>query len=308
MQTRIGVGLDENTAMSPELLIQGASASITLRRPDVANKLMPEDLMVMRRHIDEVNARPEVLVLTLQAVGKHFCSGYDIGEIANSQNEGSSFGEMVDAIENCRTVTIAAIQGGVFGGATDMALACDFRVGGANSQMFMPAARLGLHFYASGLERYVTRLGVDTAKRLFLTCEKLQAQAMKDCGFLTDLVDGEDIAPRVAQLQSTLAGMAPLALLGMKKHLNAIVRGAHDQASIDAAVQATIESTDLEEGGAAWREKRQPQFRGALSRGSGFCQMRFRKRLIPVQTAGVGHGFLVDHFVQRLAQQQLFDR
>ena len=117
--------------MSPELLIQGTRASITLRRPEVANKLLPEDLITLRRQLDEVNARSEVLVLTLQGVGKHFCSGYDIGEIANSQNEGSSFGEMVDAIENCRAVTIAAIQGGVFGGATDMALACDFRVGGA---------------------------------------------------------------------------------------------------------------------------------------------------------------------------------
>ncbi|QXZ08788.1 enoyl-CoA hydratase/isomerase family protein [Comamonas sp. Y33R10-2] len=248
--------------MSPELLIQGARASITLRRPEVANKLMPEDLITLRRQLDEVNANPQVLVLTLQGVGKHFCSGYDIGEIVNSQNEGSSFGEMVATIESCRAVTIAAIQGGVFGGATDMALACDFRVGGSYSQMFMPAARLGLHFYLSGLERYVTRLGVDTAKRLFLTCEKLNAQAMKDCGFLTDLVDGCDIEERVTQLQTTLAGMAPLALLGMKKHLNAIARGVHDKASIDAAVQATIESADLNEGGAAWREKRQPQFKG----------------------------------------------
>ena len=248
--------------MSPELLIQGTRASITLRRPEVANKLLPEDLITLRRQLDEVNARPEVLVLTLQGVGKHFCSGYDIGEIANSQNEGSSFGEMVDAIENCRAVTIAAIQGGVFGGATDMALACDFRVGGANSQMFMPAVRLGLHFYASGLERYVTRLGVDTAKRLFLTAEKLDAQAMKDCGFLTDLAEGSDIHTRLEHLQTTLAGMAPLALLGMKKHLNAIARGVHDRASIDAAVQATIESADLKEGGAAWREKRTALFQG----------------------------------------------
>lgn len=258
----MAAGLDENTVMSPELLIQGACASITLRRPEVANKLLPEDLSVLRRQIDEVNANPAVLVLTLQAVGKHFCSGYDIGEIANSQNEGSSFGEMVDAIEGCRAVTIAAIQGGVFGGATDMALACDFRVGGAGSQMFMPAARLGLHFYASGLERYVTRLGLDMSKRLFLTGEKLQAQAMKDCGFLTDLADGADITAAVQQLQTTLAGMAPLALLGMKKHLNAIARGMQDRAGIDAAVQATIASADLQEGGLAWREKRRPQFTG----------------------------------------------
>lgn len=254
--------MDENTGMTPELLIQGACARITLRRPEVANKLLPQDLTVLRAHIDQINASPGVLVLTLQAVGKHFCSGYDIGEIANSQNQGSSFGEMVDALENCRAVTIAAIQGGVFGGATDMGLACDFRVGGSASQMFMPAARLGLHFYLSGLERYVSRLGVDQAKRLFLTAEKLDARAMKDCGFLTDLVEGADISARVAQLETTLAGMAPLALLGMKKHLNAIARGVQDKAAIDAAVQATIDSADLIEGGAAWREKRQPQFKG----------------------------------------------
>ena len=94
------------------------------------------------------------------------------------------------------------------------------------------------------------------------TGEKLQAQAMKDCGFLTDLADGADITAAVQQLQTTLAGMAPLALLGMKKHLNAIARGMQDRAGIDAAVQATIASADLQEGGLAWREKRRPQFTG----------------------------------------------
>lgn len=248
--------------MSPELQIQGRTARITLRRPEMANKLLPEDLGRLRAHIAQVNAAPEVLVLILQSDGKHFCSGYDIAEIANSQNEGSSFGEMVDAIEQCRAVTIAAIQGGVFGGATDMALACDFRVGGARSQMFMPAARLGLHFYRTGLERYVTRLGLDTAKRLFLTAEKLDAQAMKDCGFLTHLAEGADIAQEVQRLQALLSGMAPLALLGMKQHLNAIARGRGDAAAIAAAVQATVASADLQEGGAAWREKREPRFTG----------------------------------------------
>ena len=254
--------MDENAAMSPELQIQGRTARITLRRPEMANKLLPEDLGRLRAHIAQVNAAPEVLVLILQSDGKHFCSGYDIAEIANSQTEGSSFGEMVDALEQCRAVTIAAIQGGVFGGATDMALACDFRVGGAHSQMFMPAARLGLHFYRSGLERYVTRLGLDTAKRLFLTAEKLDARAMKDCGFLTHLAAGADIDGEVQGLQARLAGMAPLALLGMKQHLNAIARGRTNVAAIDAAVQATIASADLQEGGAAWREKREPQFCG----------------------------------------------
>ena len=67
---------------------------------------------------------------------------------------------MANALEDARPVTLALIQGGVYGGGTDLALACDFRFGTPEADMFMPAARLGLHFYPRGLERYVSRLGV----------------------------------------------------------------------------------------------------------------------------------------------------
>lgn len=248
--------------MLPLLHIDGPIASITLNRPKVANKLTPDDLPVLIRHFEAVNQAPEVLVLVLQSQGKHFCSGYDISEVGQSQNKGSAFGDMVDALEACRAVTIASIHGGIYGGATDMALACDFRVGAQTAEMFMPAARLGLHFYESGLTRYVTRLGLDTAKRLFLSAEKLDAQAMRDCGFLTQLVDGPSPEAAVQALSQTLAGMAPIALLGMKKHLNLIARGQTDPDAIAREVQRSIASDDLREGGLAWREKRAPQFHG----------------------------------------------
>ena len=248
--------------MLPLLHIDGPIASITLNRPKVANKLTPDDLPVLIRHFETINQTPEVRVLVLQSQGKHFCSGYDISEVGQSQNKGNAFGDMVDALEACRAVTIASIHGGIYGGATDMALACDFRVGGQTAEMFMPAARLGLHFYESGLTRYVTRLGLDTAKRLFLTAEKLNAQAMRDCGFLTQLVDGPAPEAVVQDLSQTLAAMAPIALLGMKKHLNLIARGQTDPDAIAREVQRSIASDDLREGGLAWREKRAPQFHG----------------------------------------------
>jgi enoyl-CoA hydratase/carnithine racemase len=250
--------------MLPSLEIDGHAAYLTLRRPQAANKLTPEDLPELIRHVETVNRSPDVLVLILRSEGKHFCSGYDISEVASSsQTEGRSFGDMVDALENCRAVTIAAVHGGVFGGATDLVLACDFRVGVRTAEMFMPAARLGLHYYQSGLERYVSRLGLDTAKRLFLTAEKLDGPAMRDCGFLTRLVDdAAALDAEVLRLRTTLAGMAPLAMLGMKKHLNQIARGTADAASILREVQRTVASEDLAEGGRAWREKRPPVFKG----------------------------------------------
>src|SRR5690606_31842651 len=155
--------------MTPELRIDGRIATLTLRRPDQANRLGADDLVAIAEHIVTVNAASEVLVLQFAATGPYFCSGYDIRSIGAARVV--AFDEMVNAIEDARPVTLARLQGGVYGGATDLALACDFRLGTPAVDMFMPAARLGLHFYQRGLERYVNRLGLDTAKRLFLTAE-----------------------------------------------------------------------------------------------------------------------------------------
>jgi enoyl-CoA hydratase len=246
---------------TPVLTVHENVATITLRRPEVANRLAPEDLEAMRDHISSVN-QSAVLVLRIRGTGKHFCSGFDIGKIDPARNGGSGFEEMVDALEDCRPVTIAAINGGVYGGATDLALACDFRVGVEGTEMFMPAARLGLHFYRRGLERFHTRLGLDMAKRLFLTAQTLRAEEMHRCGFLTDLVSAAEFDAAVDKLTATVASMAPLAITGMKRHLNRMARGALVPDELQADILRAAMSADLKEGGLAFKEKRKPVFTG----------------------------------------------
>ncbi|CAJ92935.1 MULTISPECIES: enoyl-CoA hydratase/isomerase family protein [Cupriavidus] len=121
--------------------------------------------------------------------GPAFCSGFNIGKVGSS-DAGERFEALANALEAARPVTIALIQGGLYGGATDLALACDFRLGAHGVDMFMPAARLGLLFYRGGLERYVSRLGLATAKRVLLAVDKLDAAQMLACGFL-DRVAGD---------------------------------------------------------------------------------------------------------------------
>ena len=96
---------------APTLEIRGRIATLCLQRPAAANKITPGDLAVLRQHVQTVNQSPEVLLLVLRSTGKHFCAGYDIAEVGGSQAEGQGFGEMVDAIENCRAVTVAVVQG-----------------------------------------------------------------------------------------------------------------------------------------------------------------------------------------------------
>ncbi|OLL31003.1 3-hydroxybutyryl-CoA dehydratase [Burkholderia sp. SRS-W-2-2016] len=249
------------TGDAPELTIDGAIATITLRRPGVANRLEPADLDLMRGFVRDVNAMRGVLVLRIRAQGKHFCAGFNIGSLADS-GAGARFEAFVDELEAARPVTIAQINGGVYGGATDLALACDFRLGVPSCQMFVPAARLGLLFYRGGLQRYVSRLGLNVAKRLLLSAATFDAQQMLACGFLDRVIDSEALQSEANLLSAELATMAPLALLGMKKHLNQIARGTLDAAQFARDVAQADASDDLREGSLAWQQKRRPVFTG----------------------------------------------
>lgn len=257
------MGAIDMQATSPLLSIDGAIATIQLRKPQYANRLSPDDLSLLRQHVATVNARDEVLVLRFKSEGKYFCSGYDISSLAaDSAPSSLFFGETIDIIESARPVTIAAVNGGAYGGGTDLCLACDFRIGVPEANMFMPAARLGLHFYPGGMVRYISRLGLNNAKRLFLTADKIGADEMLQMGFLTELVGTGELEHRLDALTRQLADMAPIALLGIKKHLNLIARGQVETQAIETAVRQSEASSDIIEGAAAWKQKRTPRFTG----------------------------------------------
>ncbi len=128
--------------------------------------------------------------------------------------------------------------------------------------MFMPAARFGLHYYTSGLRRYITRLGLGAAKRLFLLADELNAQQMLAMGYLDELVPEETLQSRSREVAARAAGMGPLAASAMKAALNALADGTADTKKIAAAEFACLRSEDLQEGVRAWREKRPPTFHG----------------------------------------------
>jgi enoyl-CoA hydratase len=251
------------TQQAPRLTLSGPVATIEFSRPEMANRLSPGDLDAINTHIAAVNEQTDILVLQIAAQGKYFCSGYDITSLGRADAPSSLyFGQTVDRLEQARPITIAKIQGGVYGGGTDLALACDFRIGSQETNMFMPATRLGLHFYPGGLRRYITRLGLNQAKRLFLTAEKIDASEMLRIGFLTDLVSASELDAKTNALIETLTQMAPIPLLGVKQHLNQIANSHYDEKAIDALVRLSEQSQDLREGALAFKEKRTPRFNG----------------------------------------------
>jgi enoyl-CoA hydratase/carnithine racemase len=256
-----------DAASSPVLDIDGARATIRLNRPKHLNRLQAEDLGALLQLFDRIEADPSIRVLVLTGTGRAFSAGYDLNSVAEratsaseQQSAGSAFEVVVNRLEDLSVPTICRLNGGVYGGSTDLALACDFRISVDTAEMFMPAARLGLHYYTGGIKRYVTRLGVDNAKSLFLTAQKIGAPEMLRIGYLTAMVPLHALDEEVDKLAGVLAGNAPKAMAGMKRAINEFARGALDEDAADRRHRESMRGDEIKEGINAFAEKRPPRF------------------------------------------------
>ncbi|MCB1376626.1 MAG: enoyl-CoA hydratase/isomerase family protein, partial [Rhodobacteraceae bacterium] len=169
---------------------------------------------------------------------------------------------LCDAIEEFPVPVLAGLNGGVYGGGVEVALACDFRVGVEGMRAFVPPARLGIHYEPAGIARALDRLGAQATRRMFLLAETFEAEALRAMGFLDHLVAPEALDARLAEMTGVLTGLAPLAVRGMKRTIVELSRGSLDAEAARSRIAACFASTDHAEGLAAQRDRRPPVFTG----------------------------------------------
>jgi enoyl-CoA hydratase/carnithine racemase len=126
----------------------------------------------------------------------------------------------------------------------------------------MPAAALGLHYYPSGLRRYVNRFGLQASKRAFLLGQVMPYEDLEKLGLFEALVEADAFDAAVQSLVDILSRMAPLALSATKKSLNEIAAGLYSEPALKERSRQSIHSQDFAEGRAAFAQRRPPKFTG----------------------------------------------
>jgi len=242
--------------------LQGYIGRITLDRPEAHNALNKSAMAEIQTSLENW-AESDIRAVIITGEGRSFCSGASLDELGDGDWDNNPLTPLCAAVEGFKAPVVAALNGGVFGGGVDLALACDFRIGVHGMKMFVPPAKLGIHYEPEGIARAVQRLGAQMARRVFLLAEKFEAEALLRHGFLDELVDSEALETRSSELAETIAGLAPMAVQGMKQTILETSQNRLDLVAAKARTRACFASADHAEGLAAMREKRQPLFKGS---------------------------------------------
>lgn len=251
----------------PDLTVDGHVATLSLRRPARLNRLNRADLIELLHHCEAIDSQPDirVVVLTADTGGQTrpvFSAGYDVSSFDGADHDPLLFERTVDAVALLRPVVIAGLNGSVYGGATDLVLACDLRIGLPNLTWRMPACALGLHYYPSGLRRYLDALGSDRTRQLFLTANPVSSEQLHQWGILMELVAPEDWPLRLDALAQQVAQLSPLAAQGTKTSIRELAGGQGDEAVLRERERRCADSEDFREGCLAMAERRPPIFKG----------------------------------------------
>ncbi len=238
---------------APLLQRRGDMLRLTLNRPAEHNRIDPADIDGLLALFERLAADGSTRALVITGAGERtFSSGYTLSAIGSALDD--RYERVLDTLEALPFFTVAALNGSVYGGATDLALCCDLRIGTPGLKMFVPAAAFGLHFYAGGMRRYVTRLGLPAASKLMLTAAAIESDEMLRIGFLGEIVPREQLGERVEAVLEHCARTVPATVAQMKRHLHALANAGLDSdagraalASIAAAYGDSLASDALRE-------------------------------------------------------------
>ncbi len=259
------------------LLIQKKSniCTLTLNRPEKKNSLSLELIEQIKSTMERLAEEDGVRAVILRGAGDEaFCSGFDIGSLpTQSSADADQRLKSLDKVESLFRClirfpypVIAMLNGFAFGLGCELAMCCDIRIGVENIRMGVPPVKLGMVYPWTGLQRFIQNIGLQSTKEMFFTGRTYTGQRIKELGLVDYLVPGGDLEEFTYAMAEEISGNAPLALKGTKKVINLLMQANRlDETQTKEAqtiFNTTLLSEDMQEGQAAFLEKRKPRFKG----------------------------------------------
>jgi 2-(1,2-epoxy-1,2-dihydrophenyl)acetyl-CoA isomerase len=243
--------------------------TLTLDRPERKNALDIPLFAALRDAFRALGEDPAARVLVLTGAGDAFCSGADIGTVRTGEAQPvlvviRQLHEMVLALAQLTKPVIARVNGVAAGAGLSLALACDLIVASDRARFSAIFARRGLSLDCGGSWLLPRLVGLHRAKELALLADMYSAEQALQMGLVNRVVPHAELDAFVADWAERLAAGPPLALSMSKRLLSSGLNSSLVEALENEALAVAVNNAtdDMKEAFRAFRDKREPRFRG----------------------------------------------
>jgi enoyl-CoA hydratase len=251
-----------------ELAIDGAIATITLRRPRHLNALSSPVLAELEKAVATLQASPQVRGAIVTGEGRAFVVGADIAEIAKlSPETGRAFARLGQSvfsrIERLAKPVVAAVNGYALGGGCELAMACHIRIASARARFGQPEVKLGILPGFGGTQRLPRLVGRGIATQLLLSGAQLSAEEALRIGLVNEVVEPERLLERARVVLREILANGPRAVAATLEAVReGLARPLDEGLELEAKLFGELCGTEeMREGTSAFLEKREPRFR-----------------------------------------------
>ena len=245
-------------------------ATITLNRPNVHNAMNDTMRAELTACFTELAQSTDARAIVVTGAGERaFSAGADIREFVAPQvpvkyRDARRRVDFRAAMDRCGQPIIAAINGFALGGGLELALACDIRTAGEDSQLGLTEVNLAIIPGGGGTQRLPRLVGRGKALEMILTGARVDAREALRIGLVERVVPTAEVHTSARALAKMLAERAPVAMRYAKE---AVVKGLgmslEDGLRLENDLATLLRTTeDRIEGAKAFLEKRKPRFTG----------------------------------------------